>query len=897
MVVRKLCSTLVTFFTRASFRWQRPLFHLICSFRHGDALSVDEVQSIDVPSDQLIPALSTAQSISLYIFSATLADELGKSDYNGIAQARLHLQMEAEVVTASAMIRQGLQAQSEDSAKLRSEALKCFLTWANYAQPIWPSKPDTLQYLQDLLEPAIQCLLIDDVDMDALDVFIDLLESYTSFFQKHHLDAIATIIRSHFGPQLEESLQEQGAVYVPAGQLIVSYAIAVIEEIVEKPDSERAHVTLPLLAAILKSPGYPGEDDELSTITIEFWNTYIEYVNDELFSNESGSAPDWMPSAKRVTSEITTLLWRKVWTPPGHVTKSWGDAEKESFRSFRTDATDLIVSIYLFLTSDMLQQFVQISLQALQEKEWRALEAAMLCLNVLADNVLEDQTSDELLAPLFNSDLFKVMGDFNGEKIPTQTRRTAIDMLGNYGVYIERHPEALPDALRFLFASLETAAFANISAKSIAEVCSTCRHNLTGELSGFLGQYQQFLNGPTSDPYTKEKVIGGVAAIIQAMTPESAKVQPLMALIENIEKDLAYTREVMTVGGDVELAQLTGVTALQCLANVGKSLQIPDDIPINLYDDDDLTNNEKANFWSSEQGQAVQNRITGCFSILEVLGNDGEAISAVCAVLKAGYTETEPGPFVFHPSVTVSFLQQCSATTPHLESVILTACTLISQHSKSGAERIDNEARAVYQQVLSFAQALGRPREDPAVGHNIIDVFTRLFPRYAETFLDSTSEQMNLAVNFTLQAIEAPDQLPKRSALDFWNTLIRAAGPANVTVKVSSEVAAKALQVVNTFGPSLTQSLIRQVGGMGQRSELDLVAEPLKALFSALPAQGKAWVEAGLWSEHFPPVVQGVGDAEKRRFLQQLVVLRGGKKTSDVMKDFYIACRGLVNTY
>lgn len=897
MVVRKLCSTLVTFFTRASFRWQRPLFHLICSFRHGDALTMDEVESIDVPSSQLIPALSTAQLTSLYIFSATLADELGKSEYNGLSQARLHLQMEDEVINASAMMRQGMQAQGDDSVKVRSEALKCFLTWANYAQPIWPTKPDTLQHLQDLLEPAIQCLLIDDADMDALDVFIDLLESYTSFFQRHHLDAIASIIRSHFGPQLEESLRESGAIYVPAGQLVVSYAIAVIEDIVEKPDSERAQVTLPLLAAILKSPGYPGDDDEMSTITIEFWNTYIEYVNDELFSNDSGVAPDWLPSAKRVTTEITTLLWRKVWTPPGNITKSWQDAEKEAFRSFRTDATDLIVSIYLFLTSDMLQQFVQIALQALQETEWRALEAAMLCLNVLADNVLEDQSSDALLAPLLNSDLFKVMGDFTGQKIPTQTRRTAIDMLGSYGVYIERHPEALPDALRFLFASLETAAFANISAKSIAEVCSTCRHNLTGELSGFLAQYQQFLNGPTSDPYTKEKVIGGVAAIIQAITPESAKVAPLMALIENLERDLAQTKEVMTTGGDVELAELNGVTALQCLAHVGKSLQVPDDVPINLYDDDDAADLEKARFWNSEQGQAVQSRITGCFSVLEVLGNNGEAIDAVCAVLKAGYTETVAGPFVFPPSVTVNFLQQCSVTTPHLESVVLTTCTLISQHSRAGSERIDNEARAVYQQVLSFAQALGRPREDPAVGHNVIDVFNRLFPRYADVFLESTSEQINLAINFTLQGIEAPDQLPKRSSLLFWTTLIKAAGPANTTVAVSPEIAAKALQVVNTFGPSLTQSLVRQVAGLGQRSEIDSLAEPLRALFSALPAQGRAWVEAGLWSQHFPPVVQGVGDAEKRRFLQQCVVLRGAKKTNEVLKDFYVACRGLVNVY
>lgn len=897
MVIRKLCSTLVTYFTRSPVRWQRPLFHLICSFSHGDALPAEAVENVSLHSSELISTLSTAQLASLYTFSGTLADEIGKIEYSYPSQAGLHVQMEREVLDVSPMLRFGLQSNGDNSTKLRGEALRCFLTWANYAQPIWPTKPDTLQYLQDLLDPAIQCLLLDDADVDALDVFIDLLESYTSFFQRHHLDAIASIIRTHFGPQLEESLRDQGAMFNPAGQLVVSYAIAVIEDIVEKPDGQRAQVTLPLLAAILKAPGYPGDDDELSTITIEFWNTYIEYVNDELFSQDShDDAPDWLGSAKSVTSEVTTLLWKKMWTPPGEVTKQWGDAEKDGFRSFRTDATDLLVSVYLFLTGEMLQQLVQLALGALQEQQWRALEAAMLCLNAVADNVLEDQTSDNILAPLFDSALFRTMGDFT-HTIPTQTRKTAIDMLGNYGQYIERHPEALPDAVRFLFASLETAAFANISAKSIALLCSTCRHNLTGELDGFLTQYQRFLGGPTSDPYTKEKVIGGVAAIIQALTPESAKVRPLMALLENIERDVAFAKETVASGGDVELAQLTGVTALQCLASVGKNLQVPDDVPINLYDDDDINNEKKARFWSSEEGNAVQSRITGCFSILEILGNDGEAIDAACQVLKAGYTETTPGPFVLPPSITVNFLQQCSVTTPQLESVLATACTLIHQHSQVGSVRIDAEVQAIYQQVASFAQALGQPREDPGVSQTSIDVFSRLFPKYAAVLFDSTPDQINLVLNFTLQAIEGSDQLPKRSSLDFWNRLIRAAGPTNTAVKVTPEIAAKALEVANAYGPSLTQTLIRQIGGLGQRSELDYLSEPLRALFTALPAQAKGWVEASLWSEHFPPVVPGVGDAEKRRFMSQCVVLRGGAKTKEIVKEFYVACRGLVSSY
>lgn len=894
MVVRKLCSTLVTYFFRSSAKWERPLFHLVCSFRQGDAVTVDEVKTAGITTEQLLPNLSFQQLQCLFWFSGALADEIGKIEYSGSAQAGFHVQMEQEVLDAAPLMQYGLMYDGQDATKLKGEALHCFLTWVNYAQPMWPTKPEALQKLRDLLEPAIQCLLLDSVNMDALDVFIDLLESYTSFFEQSHLNTLASIIRTHFGPSLQEDLQEQGH-YIPAGQFVVSYAIAVIQDIIEQPSGERAQITLPLLAAILKSPSYPGEDDELSGISIEFWNTYIEYVNDVMFSNDPEDPdPSWLPQVRSVMSEVDELIWKKLHTPPGEITKGWAESEKEAFRSFRTDAGDLLVSVYLFLNRDMLQHFVRLALQALQEKEWRSLEAAMFCLNAISDNVLEDQTSDDLLAPLFSSSLFRDIANFS-ERIPTQARRTAIDILGHYGTYIERHAEALPDAVRFLFASLETAAFANVAAKSIASLCSTCRHALTGELDGFIAQYKNFLGSPTSDPYTKEKVISAVAAIVQALTPETAKIAPLTALLTSVESDVTYAK--VNITNEPEMAQLIGVSGLQCLASIGRSLQVPDDVPINLYDDDEETNSGKENLWLTGEGKTVQQRIVDCFSVLEVLGNDGEAVEAACQVLRSGFTETAPGPFVLPPSVTVGFLQQCTITTPQIETVLSTASMLISQHARSGSPRIDPEVRAIYDQVLAFIQTLSHPSQDPGVAQSSIDVLTRLFPAYISTLLSSPPDQIQLIITFTLQAIEAQDPLPKRSALDFWTKLIRASGPPNQVVSVSPDIAAQALNITNAFGPSFTQTLIRQIAGSGLRSELDYICEPLKALFGALSAQAKVWVEGSLWSEHFPPVQQAVGDGEKRRFLQQCVSLRGGGKTREVVREFYVACRGLVGSY
>ena len=898
---KKLCSTLATYFLRSPLPWRHPLLHLTCSFRQGDAVTEADIQTVNVTVAELLPALKPQQIRHLLLFSGILADEVGKVEHSGPAQARYHTQMEGEVQDASSLIEYALSYERAEAVMLRREGLGAMLDWVNYAQPVWPTKPEALQHLRDLIEPALTCLTLDDGDEqdelaeEAGRVFTDLLESYTSFFLPQHLETLANIIQQNFGSKLEIELEIGGESDHATVPLIIAYANAVVEDVVEKPTSHRAQVCLQYLSLILRTSSYPGESDTFSSPTIEFWNTYIEYINDLLFSRDSNEPdPVWLGYAHTTLTEVIGLFWKKMQTPPADITKHWADSDKEEFRSFRTDTADLLVSVYLFLGKDLLQQVVRLALTSLQTQSWRPVEAAIFCLNALADNVLEDSESDQALAAFFGSSLFRDIADFS-QPVPAQARRTAIDLLGNFGPYIERHAEYLPDAVRFLFASLETGAFASISAKSISSLCSACRHNLTGELDGFLAQYQRFLSGATSDPYTKEKVIGAIAAIIQALAPEGAKAGPLKRLLENVEQDVAFAKERMA-GDDRETAEMAGVTALQCLASIGKASQVPDDVPISLYDDDE-TPAHQASFWDSDEGRAVQRRIMGCFSVLEVLGGHGDAIDAACQVLRSGYTETQPGPFVLPPSITVSFLQQCSINTPQLESVLATACILMSQHSRSNAKRIERDVSAIFQQVTRFIQALGEPRQDPPVAQNCIDVCERLFPHYAVTLLDAPAEQVSLVLGFTLSAIEGPDPMPKRSALAFWATLTKVTGPPVQGLQVGEDVRQKAVHVLVAFGPQLAQALVRQITGLGQRSELDYICEPVKALLSSAPQHSKAWLETALFSNALPATAPDIGIPEKRRFLQQLAGLRGGGKTRDVVKDFYIACRGIVSSY
>ena len=77
-----------------------------------------------------------------------------------------------------------------------------------------------------------------------------------------------------------------------------------------------------------------------------------------------------------------------------------------------------------------------------------------------------------------------------------------------------------------------------------------------------------------------------------------------------------------------------------------------------------------------------------------------------------------------------------------------------------------------------------------------------------------------------------------------------------------------AAAVTQQYGPQLCNILVRNIGGEAARSELDVLAEPLKKLIFA-QSQAKMWLSNALSSEDFPS--QKVGSTEKRMWLQKII--------------------------
>ena len=329
LVYRKLCSALTTFLVRSSLAWTRPISHLAKCFGTGNALPLDDDVDPNLESSTL-SSIGPLQLTTLLYFSGVMADEIGRLDANASTSSRLHAGMELNVRDVSNLLDFSFH---QTPHTIKKEALRTFLAWINYAQPTWPGQPEALQYLRDLIGPAAECLTDKEVASEAMDVFRDVLEGYTSFFKPEHMNTIAHIIHDHVRPALVRALYERDTdgQHVIYGQFVIAFACANIQQVVEEPSRELgSQVIVKLHFDILAAEGYPGDDDQLSTLSIEFWNTYVEYVNDALFSSDAGDAQlSWMPQAKATLNQAFQLIWKKMLTPPADVVQNWSDEERD----------------------------------------------------------------------------------------------------------------------------------------------------------------------------------------------------------------------------------------------------------------------------------------------------------------------------------------------------------------------------------------------------------------------------------------------------------------------------------------------------------------------------------------------------------------------------------------
>lgn len=934
---------MATYFIQSPVPWTQTVRQIICSLHAGDVVSHDMLGTYPDTS-QIISGLSGLKLFMAVRFCRVLAEDVQNSSVLGPQYYHLDNIFKSNTTDSAILMTYVLSTSTLLSTEIRVEAVNCFSAWVTYSFAHWTTDPVALQLLQNLTPMALEHLLHNEESVrdPTVEFFVNTLEYRSKFLQKEQLESLSLLVRRTIGPQcLLQSSNFLDPTIVAFSKLITAYGKLAVKDLISDRNEEssqeiigqsmstrhpyrQTNLILDLFQQLLRAPGYPAEDDQVILNVTEFWIEFAEQIADTVMDLSEDETLFLAAIRNDLMQAVQTYI-PKLQAPPLAEMSEWDEDNVDHWQFFRDNISDFFDQVNNVPETHLLSNMVVLATSVLPTRQWLHLEAIIFSINCISDSIALSDENIQALSALIGSSLFSDISS-NSADVPNKLKRAAMTFVDRYSSFIKKHPHFLPPVLTFLFTILgstpaDRVKLAEASAKSLEQLCSSCRKSLTPHLDELLQQCPQALSGPSANSYQKEKIMAALASIIQALPTEEAKAAPLISLIEVIENDLNTAIATLN-NGNVEDSEVLGTSALQCLASIGKGIQALTNDVIDVDSDDEEGNDDSASaghFWTSQAGVEIQNRIVQCINIVEYLHNPGDAMDAACAILRAGLKETKPGPFVFPPSATVAFISKAQISTPRIEAIIGTACSFVSNCSRKSAPHMFDEMSAVYQRVALVMQQLGDPANDPQLAQLCIDFMQRLLVSYIDVLLSPSDDEIAASLQFVINCMVGNAPMLKRNACNFFVslsfvliftrvmfslrtlTLIRAKqetllGLANPRTSHSLPACrVPPRSVLSAFAAPLSRALIFNIGGLAQRSEIESLCKPLRALVFSQPGLAKQHLEEALLDANFPST--NVGEKEKKVFVAKVLGLRGGRQTVIVVKEFWALCKGTVTSF
>lgn len=274
---------------------------------------------------------------------------------------------------------------------------------------------------------------------------------------------------------------------------------------------------------------------------------------------------------------------------------------------------------------------------------------------------------------------------------------------------------------------------------------------------------------------------------------------PVSKLLGHVEEDAQKCLTLIQHGREEE-AKEAGLLALRCLVAVGKGLQAPDDVPVDLS----VSSEGKArtsSFWESGEGVTIQRKVVELMrNLCDALRGDGEIVGASCCVFKTGFAEMSPGLFVFPPEVVTEFLLEYRART---ETILATAGTLINSHSIGGSADISTQVRQLLDFVVALIADIGySPQNEPEIAQSVTEFLSRLLRCYVGVLVSyQPSERLEQLFVFALDSLAVRETLVKKAATSFWTGFVSLPAPESAQVQAAVD------GIIKGCGPRLVEKL------------------------------------------------------------------------------------------
>lgn len=663
-------------------------------------------------------------------------------------------------------------------------------------------------------------------------------------------------------------------------------------------------LTLQIAQDIFRIRGAAVVEDEVCQMLLEMMTSVAEGYSD--WNEPSPYDQDMMNLIK----DICASTLRKARFPEKQLDKqtaTWEEDDFTKFEDFRFAASDFFQTAFGILGSPL---GMDIASSISQEDNfgarggepivsWSDFEAAIFGLTSLSDALSNDsEKCDPCLSLVFESKAW-VEGISTPERIPGRVRRAIIRLLGETTAFLQRNPQFLVSSLDFLFRSLQNRAHSNHAAKAIYNLCDSQRNLLVQALPQFLQTLTTLEHIPI---LSRCKVLSGVAALVQALPTETDKMEPLqkmLVLIQKLENSAAANNT--TVIDENAQPLFDRVSMIAALA---KGLQSPADIPIDL----DSAATLQSSFWTEGSGSVVQQTVIQMLQepwthLLEPDGSD--LVTAACDFLKAGFKEQHPSPLKFSAASSVELLTTLiNLQNPNLDQTMnTTSCYVSSTPAPSSSPEATAQADTLITAILNITKEatalLSNPIADPnfSAPTSILDFFIRSTPKYGLHIFGhpSSHEIIDPIITYALILLRSTnDTLPRRSAAAYFTSLVDLSDPSS---KISTDpIASTTLRVfLEKYSLTILGLILHLLSGECARSEIETLTETLRKFIQRQPMATKRIMQEAIKEESGVLTVKALSATrieQRARFVAQVEGLRGARKTNEVVREFWVVCKG-----
>ncbi|KKA29490.1 hypothetical protein TD95_001601 [Thielaviopsis punctulata] len=889
LVLQKLSTALVTFYLRFPKSWDHAVRHVL------NALSVNTASPLTAVITDIAPSLH-AISVAL-LFSTDLAEEACKMDPNSTSNIDLFDSLQENIEDVCALILHGIRSHMENPSQNHNVAeasIHCLQAWVSLSQKFLAKATENSTSFKSLILTVIEMMTTTRIHYPAgTELLIDLLSYNVSLLTPQHFDAIYSLLFGPIGQMYYSRLLGGDFDFecLQYGLIAIALADSQVSSLITTagPREERL---LEMLSGFVTTQGYPAVEDKLFVPAMELWCNMAEALADECLSTDDPNA------GLKYLAKVSQTVYSKIALPPPDELADWDSSEKDSFSSARRDVADFLEAAHSSLGDDLLSYYGRLMLEKLSLSSWKDLESVAYCLGAFTYCFSRNESTDSIILPIFSQDLFTLLHPSNTQ-MPARCRQTCIGLIEKFSSFFQRNVDRLPSALTVLFSVIGDSGLTAPATKSIYELCTSCKDVLMPEAPGFIAQYRTMMSGNVIDCITREKLAGAIASVIQAVQDEGTQLNYLSQMLDVIEQDVKLSLDLLSNPTLWQVLNVTGCST-RCCSNIEpselgshvaiRSLRCLLCVAKDIRSTVDYTNIDAPATAVSERMLVVQSRLMQTIDgVQSSFPTDSEIVDVICHILRTGISESAPGPFVFPVEQITRYLTSQSLQTPRIAALIATACSLASSLSR---KQVNNSAAILTDLtnwVIGLVRQLPDIDSDTELAQNAL-YFAEIAVKTPENTLlllqSQSGESLETIFGFSLKVLDGKEPLSKSATLDFWTTFLGHPIPLDLDDPYR--------KAMDELGPSISAALMRNVGGNASRSELDKLSSPIKKMVMTKP-QAKGWLENALLDPSFPSTK--VSDAEKSQFVKKLIVARGSRNTNQIIRDFWLACRGTQFAY